>query len=129
MPFKFLCNAIKVTCYHSLPPLFFLLNHLKSYSLKYGLLLCYSLMVSNIMLFLLTILPNTFSSILSNKNMMFMMFLSNLNLVKNYFRRKIITLYSNNDDEYYGLVNYLATHGISHLITPPYTPEQNGYFD
>ena len=47
-------------------------------------------------------------------------------LFENHFQRKIITLYSNNGGEYQALSNYLATHGVSHLTTPPYTLEHNG---
>jgi hypothetical protein len=48
-------------------------------------------------------------------------------IVENHFKTKIITLYSYNEGEYIGLQNLLATNDISHLTTPPYTPEHNGY--
>ncbi|KAJ9547961.1 hypothetical protein OSB04_020504 [Centaurea solstitialis] len=48
-------------------------------------------------------------------------------LVENYFQHKIISFYSDNGGEYMGLKDYLSRHGISHLTTPPHTPEHNGY--
>jgi hypothetical protein len=47
-------------------------------------------------------------------------------IVENHFKTKIITLYSYNGGEYVGLQNLLATNDISHLTTPPHTPEHNG---
>ena len=46
--------------------------------------------------------------------------------VENYFKKTIVSLYSDNGGEYIGLKNYLAAHGISHLTTPPHTPQHNG---
>ena len=48
-------------------------------------------------------------------------------LVENHFLRKIITLYSDNRGEYQALSNYQAINGVSHLTSPPHTPEHNGY--
>ncbi|KAE8680725.1 hypothetical protein F3Y22_tig00111372pilonHSYRG00235 [Hibiscus syriacus] len=54
-------------------------------------------------------------------------------LVENFFQQKIITFYSDNGGEYMGLAKstdiatYLSTHGISHLTSPPHTPEHNGF--
>ena len=48
-------------------------------------------------------------------------------LVQNFFKRKIITLYSNNGGEYMDMFTFLATHGISHHTSPSYTPEHNGF--
>ena len=42
-------------------------------------------------------------------------------LIENFFRRKIITLYSDNEGEYMGLSTFLATHGISHHTSPSHT--------
>ena len=47
-------------------------------------------------------------------------------LGKNRFQFKLKTLYFDNGGEYIGLSNFLATHGISHLTTPPHTLEHNG---
>lgn len=47
-------------------------------------------------------------------------------LVENRFKTKLTTLYSDNGGEFIGLSSYLATHGISHLTSPPHTPEHNG---
>lgn len=47
-------------------------------------------------------------------------------LVENQLNTKIKTLYSNNGGEYIKLRSFLQTHGISHLTTPPLTPEHNG---
>jgi hypothetical protein len=48
-------------------------------------------------------------------------------LVENYFKTKIMTIYSDNGGEYIALKEFFATHGISHLTTPPHTPEHNGF--
>lgn len=47
-------------------------------------------------------------------------------LVENQFGHRIHTLYSDNGGEYIALASFLATHGISHLTTPPHTLEHNG---
>lgn len=47
-------------------------------------------------------------------------------LVETRFQTKIQNLYSDNGGEYLALRSYLASHGISHLTTPPHTPEHNG---
>ena len=47
-------------------------------------------------------------------------------LVENRFKTKLTTLFSDNGGEYIGLRSYLASHGISHLTSPPHTPEHNG---
>lgn len=46
-------------------------------------------------------------------------------LVENQFNQRIRTLYTNNGGEYIALASFLATHGISHLTTPPHTLEHN----
>ena len=48
-------------------------------------------------------------------------------IVENYFKEKIVTLYSDNGGEYIALTEFFAMHGISHLTSPPYTPEHNGF--
>ena len=48
-------------------------------------------------------------------------------IVENYFHHKITTLYSDNGGEYLSLKDYLSKAGITHLTTPPHTPEHNGY--
>lgn len=48
-------------------------------------------------------------------------------LVENIFNRKIKQLFSENGGEYVKLTPYLSTHGISHLTSPPHTPEHNDY--
>lgn len=47
-------------------------------------------------------------------------------LVKNRLQTRIGTLYSDNGGEFIVLREYLPTNGISHLTTPPHTPEHNG---
>jgi len=59
---------------------------------------------------------------------MFLIFLSIFkSLVKNQLNTKIKTFYSDNGGEYIKLRSFLQTHGITHLTTPPYTPEHNGF--
>ena len=48
-------------------------------------------------------------------------------LVEARFEHKLTTLYSDNGGEYIALADYLSTHGVSHLTTPPHTPEHNGF--
>ena len=47
-------------------------------------------------------------------------------LVANKFQRKIIHLYSDNGGEFIALRSFLSSNGITHLTTPPHTPEHNG---
>lgn len=46
--------------------------------------------------------------------------------VENRFSSKIGTLFSDNGGEFIALRSFLSTHGISHLTSPPHTPEHNG---
>ena len=50
-------------------------------------------------------------------------------LVENYFTTTIKTLYTDNGGKFLALRSFLATHGITHLTTPPLTPKHNGYFE
>ncbi|KAG7572644.1 Reverse transcriptase RNA-dependent DNA polymerase [Arabidopsis suecica] len=47
-------------------------------------------------------------------------------LVENRFQTRIVNLYSDNGGEYVVMRQYLQQCGISHLTTPPHTPEHNG---
>ena len=47
-------------------------------------------------------------------------------LVENRFQQRIGTLFSDNGGEFIALRSFLSTHGISHLTSPPHTPEHNG---
>ena len=48
-------------------------------------------------------------------------------LVENYFTTTNKTLYTDNEGEFLALRSFLATHGTTHLTTPPHTSEHNGY--
>ena len=48
-------------------------------------------------------------------------------LVENFFNCQIKTLYSDNGGEYQALSSFFTINGISHLTSPPHTPEHNGY--
>ena len=48
-------------------------------------------------------------------------------IVENYFKHRIVTLYTDNGGEFLSLRNFLSTAGITHMTTPPHTPELNGY--
>ena len=50
-------------------------------------------------------------------------------LVENYFITTIKTLYPDKKSNFLALRSFLTTHGITHLTTPPYIPEHNGYFE
>ncbi|CAA7051267.1 unnamed protein product [Microthlaspi erraticum] len=47
-------------------------------------------------------------------------------LVENKFKTKIVTLFSDNGGEFIALRTFLSTSGITHLTSPPHTPEHNG---
>lgn len=48
-------------------------------------------------------------------------------LVETRFQHKLISFYSDNGGEYIALADFFSTNGISHLTTPPHTPEHNGF--
>lgn len=48
------------------------------------------------------------------------------NLVENRFQTKVGTLFSDNGGEFLALRDFLASKGITHLTSPPQTPEHNG---
>ncbi|GFQ01835.1 retrovirus-related pol polyprotein from transposon tnt 1-94 [Phtheirospermum japonicum] len=50
-------------------------------------------------------------------------------LVENYFTRPIISFYSDNGGEFLALRPIFASSGITHLTSPPHTPEHNGYVE
>lgn len=50
-------------------------------------------------------------------------------LVENQLYTKFKILYIGNGGKYIKLLLFLQTHGISHLTTPPHTPELNGIFE
>ena len=52
-----------------------------------------------------------------------------MQLVENHFIPIIKTLYTDNGGDFLALWSFLATHGITHFTTSPYTPEHNGYFE
>lgn len=54
------------------------------------------------------------------------MFIAFKALVENKFQTKVGTLYSDNGGEFIALREFLSTHGITHLTSPPHTPEHNG---
>jgi hypothetical protein len=80
------------------------------------------------MLFLLIILQNSFGFIHSKrKSDVQIVFRRYKAIVEKYFQQTIIFLYSDNGGEYIALKPFLSEHGISHLTSPPHTPEHNGY--
>lgn len=54
------------------------------------------------------------------------MFIAYKALVENKFQAKIGTLFSDNGGEYIALRSFLAEHVISHLTSPPHTPQHSG---
>lgn len=48
-------------------------------------------------------------------------------LVEKFFEKPIKTLYSDNGGEYKALSSFHTINGISHLTSPPHTPEHNGF--
>ncbi|KAM1666313.1 hypothetical protein ACFX1X_045967 [Malus domestica] len=63
---------------------------------------------------------------MKHKSDVFSIFTTFKALVENYFHTKIITFYSDGGGEYVKLKHFLSTNGITHLTTPPQTPEHNG---
>ncbi|CAA7014904.1 unnamed protein product [Microthlaspi erraticum] len=53
-------------------------------------------------------------------------FIAFKSLVENRFQQKIQTMYSDNGGEFIALRSFLTTNGITHLTSPPHTPEHNG---
>ena len=47
--------------------------------------------------------------------------------MEKFFKCSLKTLYSDNGGEYQALSSLLMVNGISHLTSPPHTPEHNGY--
>lgn len=43
-------------------------------------------------------------------------------LLERHFNTKILSLYIDGGGEFQNLDSYLKTHGIEHLVSPPYTP-------
>lgn len=70
--------------------------------------------------------PYTWYYSLKHKSQVRETFIAFKALVENKFNTKIVMLYSDNRGQYIGLKTFLITNGISHLISPPHTPEQNG---
>ena len=65
----------------------------------------------------------------SKKKSEIKIFLSDLKpLLKKHFDKTIKTLYFDNGGEYIALAHFLSPNGISHLTTPPHTPEHNVFF-
>ena len=64
---------------------------------------------------------------LRNKSDVKHIFIRWKSLVETRFQLKLQTLYSDNGGEYIALTDFLATSGVSHLTTPPHTPEHNGF--
>lgn len=50
-------------------------------------------------------------------------------LIENRFQNRIVTLYTDNGGKYIALFNFLSSHGITHLTTPPHIPEHNGFYE
>lgn len=62
---------------------------------------------------------------LKQKSQVKSIFITFKTLTENRFQTTIGTLYSDNGREFMALREYLANNRISHLTTPPYTPEHN----
>ncbi|KAJ9541873.1 hypothetical protein OSB04_028379 [Centaurea solstitialis] len=48
-------------------------------------------------------------------------------LVEKFFETKIKVIHSDNGGAYQALASFLTIEGVSHLTSPPHTPEHNGY--
>ncbi|CAN1180046.1 Retrovirus-related Pol polyprotein from transposon RE2, partial [Linum perenne] len=63
---------------------------------------------------------------LRKKSDVLQVFLEFRKMVENYFSTTIRRLYTDGGGEFVKLRHILNSHGITHLLTPPYTPEHNG---
>ena len=80
------------------------------------------------LLFLLIITQSISGFIRSVENRAFIQPLSpSRNLLKTISPSPLKALYIDNGGKFLALRSFLATHGITHLTTPPHTPEHNGY--
>ena len=59
---------------------------------------------------------------LRRKSNAYSTFVAFKHLIENYFTTTIKILYTNNRGEFLALRSFFATHGITHLTTPPHTP-------
>ena len=84
----------------------------------------------NIMLFLWTILRIIFGSFRLNVNPIHFQHFSDLKqLLKIILNVKICRFCSDNGGEYQKITPYLLNNGITHLTSPPHTPEHNGFVE
>ena len=60
------------------------------------------------------------------KSNVFSIFVQFKSIVEKKFNLPIVSLFSDNGGEFIKLKSFLANNGISHLTTPPHTPEVNG---
>ncbi|CAA7051447.1 unnamed protein product, partial [Microthlaspi erraticum] len=95
--------SIKVTSYHSRKQLLHQPDHLKFSSQIY-----------------------TWLYPLKRKSQVKETFMAFKPLVENKFQTRIGTFFTDNGGEFKALRDYLKTSGISHLTSPPHTPEHNG---
>ena len=78
------------------------------------------------MLFLLTTFLNIWLYPMKFKSEVSILFPIFKKLVEKQFNTTIKTFYSDNGGEYIKLKSFFQQHGITHLTTPPHTPEHNG---
>lgn len=101
------------------------LTLLNYYFTMYGPPPFYLMLTSSTMSYLLTISQKFYP--LKRKLNTYQVFIRFHAIVKKYLKSKIIKFFSENGGEYLKLTPYLFVNGISHLTSPPHTPEQNGY--
>ena len=121
---------IKIISYLLLNPTLPLPPLLMSFSLMFGPHPFPLLMVFTTTLFLLTIIQSIygFTRYVVNQ-IVHSTFVAFKQLVENYFTITIKTLYIDNGGKFLALQSFLATHGITHLTTPPHTLEHNEYYE
>lgn len=61
---------------------------------------------------------------IKHKNEVLSLFKQFQSLVERYFQTKILSFYTEGGGEFQGMSNYLASEGIEHLVSPPYTPQR-----
>lgn len=63
---------------------------------------------------------------MKHKSDVFSIFVQFKSIVEKSFNFSIVSLFTDNGGEFIKLKSFLANNGISHLTSPPHTPEVNG---
>lgn len=107
--------------------LFRLPKNLNLFSQMFGSHQLFLLMVSSIMWYFLSLHALYMVHPIWYKFDVWNIFVKWKTIVENRFQHKLVTFYSENGGEYMAVVDILVSSGVSHLTTPMYNPEHNGF--